>query len=54
MSCQFLIDNGADLSLIPARLRTGKLCSYVLYAANGTEILTFGVKTLTMDLGLKR
>ena len=51
---QFLIDSGADVSLIKANLKAEKACSYMLYTANGTEISTYGVKTLTLDLGLRR
>ncbi|GBN66776.1 Transposon Ty3-I Gag-Pol polyprotein [Araneus ventricosus] len=48
------VDSGADVSLIPANLQTAQPCSFSLYAANGTEIPTYGVKTLTLDLGLRR
>lgn len=52
--CQFMIDNKSNVSLVLARLKAGKPCSYVLYTVNDTEILTFGMKTLTLNLGLKR
>ncbi|XP_035210731.1 uncharacterized protein LOC118185052 [Stegodyphus dumicola] len=52
---KFLIDSGADISLIPADTKSKSTCtSYKLYAANGTEIPTFGSKVLTVDLGLRR
>ncbi|GBN10790.1 hypothetical protein AVEN_205027-1 [Araneus ventricosus] len=51
---RFLVDSGADVSLIPANFQTAQPCSCSLYAANGTEIPTYGVKTLTLDLGLRR
>lgn len=51
---RFLVDSGADVSLIPANIKAEQPCSYVLYAANGTQIPTYGIKTLTLDLGLRR
>ncbi|XP_035234038.1 uncharacterized protein LOC118205875 [Stegodyphus dumicola] len=48
---RFLVDLAM---LIPANLKAEKPCSYTLYAANGTEIPTFGFRTLTLDLGLRR
>ncbi|GBN24924.1 Transposon Ty3-I Gag-Pol polyprotein, partial [Araneus ventricosus] len=51
---RFLVDSGADLSIIPAT-SNHKICnSFKLYAANGTVIPTFGFKILTLDLGLRR
>lgn len=54
---KFLVDCGADVSVIPPTRRqrlSGKCENYKLYAANGSEIETFGVKTLTLNLGLRR
>lgn len=54
---KFLIDTGANVSVIPvAKMNVKKLASdeYKLYAANGTEIETYGVRTLTLDLSLRR
>ncbi|XP_035228840.1 uncharacterized protein LOC118200955 [Stegodyphus dumicola] len=51
---KFLVDIGADVSLLPANSTTKGSCEYKLYAANGTEIPTFGIKVLTLDLGLRR
>lgn len=53
---KFLIDTGADLSVIPKssikyNLQPEKL---TLYAANGTEIKTYGTKLLNLDLNLRR
>lgn len=51
---QFLIDSGADVSVIACKDRCKKATDYVLYAANGTLIETYGTKTITLDLGLRR
>lgn len=53
---RFLIDTGADISVIPplpneSRRPPGKL---KLFAANGSSIDTFGEKLITVDLGLRR
>ncbi|GFX14754.1 hypothetical protein TNCV_1484981 [Trichonephila clavipes] len=51
---RFLVDSGADLSIIPASCKN-KICdSFKLYAANCSEIPTFGHKILTLNLGLCR
>ncbi|GFX30143.1 transposon Ty3-I Gag-Pol polyprotein [Trichonephila clavipes] len=54
--CQFLVDSGADVSILPWTKTKGECqaSQYKLYAANGTEIPTFGIKILTLDLGLRR
>ncbi|GFW22538.1 transposon Ty3-I Gag-Pol polyprotein [Trichonephila clavipes] len=54
--CQFLVDSGADVSILPWTKMNGECqaSQYKLYAANGTEIPTFGIKILTLDLGLRR
>ncbi|GFT69874.1 transposon Ty3-G Gag-Pol polyprotein [Trichonephila clavipes] len=54
--CQFLVDSRADVSIIPWT-ETKSECQasqYKLYAANGIEIPTYGLKILTLDLGLRR
>lgn len=52
---RFLVDTGANVSVLPARsARCDTSASYKLYAANGTEINTFGVKTLVLDLKMRR
>lgn len=56
---RFLIDTGANVSVLPVdRNSVYKYSSdksnYNLYAANGTLIKTYGVKTLALDLGLRR
>lgn len=52
----FLVDTGADISLIPYdKVRKVHSPSTLqLFAANGTRIDTFGEKCLTLDLGLRR
>ncbi|GFX08240.1 transposon Tf2-6 polyprotein [Trichonephila clavipes] len=54
--CQFLVDSGADVSILPWTKTKGECqaSQYKLYAANGTEIQTYGLKILTLDLGLRR
>ncbi|GFX09236.1 retrovirus-related Pol polyprotein from transposon opus [Trichonephila clavipes] len=53
--CQFLVDSGADVSILPWTKTKGECqaSQYKLYAANGTEIPTYGLKILTLDLGLR-
>lgn len=52
---RFLIDTGADVSLIPPVVKPTK-CNFEqnIFAANGTHIKTFGTKRLTLNLGLRR
>lgn len=53
---KFLIDSGSDLSIIPPD-KTRKLIadnSFHLFAANGSQIKTFGQKMTTVTLGLRR
>ena len=51
----FLVDTGADLSLVPkpsdSRLKPQDL---KLFAANDTQVSTFGTTRLILDLGLRR
>lgn len=56
---QFLVDTGANVSVVPkdfkfpkGSLQPVKNCK--LYAANGTEIKTYGCVNLTLNLNLKR
>ncbi|XP_055941785.1 uncharacterized protein LOC129971835 [Argiope bruennichi] len=51
---RFLVDSGADVSLIPATHRNKTIDDFKLYAANGTEIPTYGIKILNLNLGLGR
>lgn len=51
----FLVDSGADLSVIPVeKSQKGQPPDFNLYAANGSQIKTYGSKLLNIDLGLKR
>ncbi|GFW36705.1 hypothetical protein TNCV_1220371 [Trichonephila clavipes] len=54
--CQFLVDSGADVSILSWTKTKGECqaSQYKLYAAIGTEIPTYGLKILTLDLGLRR
>lgn len=51
---RFLIDTGANISVIPRTRRSLPSYEYKLYAANGSEIKTYGERTLDLDLGLRR
>lgn len=53
----FLIDTGADMSDLPPTandLRTLKPNSSMLFAANGTPIISYGTRKLKLNLGLRR
>ncbi|XP_049539533.1 uncharacterized protein LOC125953796 [Anopheles darlingi] len=52
----FLIDSGAELSLVPRdrRLKNIKPTEVTLVAANGTRIPVFGEVTMKINLGLRR
>ncbi|KAF2896817.1 hypothetical protein ILUMI_09356 [Ignelater luminosus] len=51
---RFLVDSGAEVSITPSqqKLISDETCK--LYAANNTEILTFGSRLFNLDLGLRR
>lgn len=52
---EFLVDTGADVSIYPRKfLQYRPLSSYKLYAANGSEINTYGTVNLTLNLRLRR
>lgn len=54
---QFLVDTGANISVLPVTRRPYyhvKCSEYKLYAANGSEIRTYGTKTLVLDFKLRR
>lgn len=53
---RFLIDTGANISVInkPQKYLGAQSEHYTLYAANGTKIKTYGEKTFTLNLGLRR
>lgn len=51
----FLVDTGSDISIVPRKSETNpQPLKYQLYAANGTQISTFGTTTLSLDIGLRR
>ena len=52
---KFLVDTGSEVSVIPPPYHhTLKPSPFTLYAANGTTIGTYGQRSLTLDLGLRR
>lgn len=54
---RFLVDTGANISVLPVTKKPYRdsVCdNYKLYAANGTEIKTYGVKTMELDFNLRR
>ncbi|UYV63130.1 hypothetical protein LAZ67_2003234, partial [Cordylochernes scorpioides] len=52
---RFLVDSGADISIIPPKDKNRMPSSdYKLYAANSTEIVTYGTKVRNLDIGLRR
>ena len=52
---KFLVDTGSEVSVIPPpHHHTLKPSPFTLHAANGTTIGTYGQKSLTLDLGLRR
>lgn len=55
MGWTFLIDTGADVSIIPAKYLRKKPIptTFELYAANGERIKTYGERFLTLNLGLR-
>ena len=54
-SLKYLIDTGAELSLLlKAYSSSTSLLGPSLYADNGSAIATYGEKSLTLDLGLRR
>lgn len=50
----FLVDTGADVSVLPSKSKSMSNCGESLRAANGSFIRTFGEKVLKIDLGLRR
>lgn len=52
----FLVDTGANISVLPVgKRRSARECSdYKLFAANGSEIKTYGQKSLILNLNLRR
>jgi hypothetical protein len=54
-NARYLIDTGSDLCVFPRKLLPGRRdrTSYTLYAANGTEIPTYGWTSRSLNLGLR-
>lgn len=52
----YLIDTGADISVIPptSKEKRHAPCNFTLSAANGTQIKTYGSKSVVLNLGLRR
>ena len=55
-SLSFLVDTGAEVSVIPPSGSTNSRChtGYALRAVNQSSIATYGTRSLTLDLGLRR
>jgi len=53
---KFLVDTGADISVLPrsSLTRNTKPVDLKIYATNGSVINTYGDRTLTLNLGLRR
>ena len=55
LNLYFLVDTGADISVIPAKKEDqSKVSEFKLYAANGTSINTYGERVLDLTLGFCR
>lgn len=50
----FLVDTGAEVSVVPPLNNETKPTFFKLYAANNTKINTYGNVKLSLDLGLRR
>lgn len=52
---QFLVDTGADVSVIPPNMyEKNNRSDFKLFAANSTQINTYGSKILKLNLNLRR
>ena len=56
---KFLVDTGANVSVLPKSFKSIKsdlipINNFKLYVANGSEIKTYGIKNLVLDLKLRR
>lgn len=53
---RFLVDTGAEVSIIPPSKaeRKNRQDTFGLLAANGSPIVTYGTRSLTLNLGLRR
>lgn len=53
----YLVDTGANISVFPVSRKqklSGECSDYKLFAANNSEIRTYGTKTIKLNLGLRR
>lgn len=52
----FLVDTGAQVSVLPPTTadRLQKRVGFTLSAVNGTSIATYGTRSLTLNIGLRR
>ncbi len=55
-SLRFLVDTGAEMSIVPPSRadRSSRQGTFCLQAVNGSSITTNGVRSLTLNLGLRR
>jgi len=53
---RYLVDTGSDLCVFPRKLLPGRRerSDYILYAANGNAIPTYGWTSRSLNLGLRR
>lgn len=53
---EFLIDTGSDLCVYPRTRVKGRIMktAYEMFAANGSTVNTYGIRTINLDLGLRR
>lgn len=51
---KFLVDTGASLSVLPKKFGNQHPSSLILYAANGSQIPTYGTRLIELNLGLRR
>lgn len=52
---RFLIDSGADVSVVPPSMQDKqRFNKLVLYAANGSQIHTYGERLIKLNIGLRR
>lgn len=49
-----MIDSGVDVIILSASTQDEQFTDYKMYAANRTENQTYGIKMLTLDLGVRR
>lgn len=47
----FLVDSDADVNILPASSQDKQSMDFKLYAVNGSEIETYGIKMSSLDFG---